>query len=70
MSMQEIITPLPPEPAMFINDVLTRVSDEETIEVPPLHINEAPFTKEEDVSIRIMINAQNWTKVGAYCSND
>lgn len=48
MSQQELVTSQPPETVQFIDDLITPVSEEQVIEVPPALVDSAQFTKEDD----------------------
>ena len=51
MSHQQFATSQPPETAVFVNDVITPVSEEAEINVPPTPIKDTEFTKEESYSV-------------------
>ena len=65
MSQQEFVTPQAPETASFIEGLISIISDESGIELPPSPIKDSPFTNEEDQNILqcyIKFNGQ-WKKI-------
>ena len=66
MSAQSFVFPQPPESVIYINDIITTVSDEPQVEpAPPPQIDDAPFTKEEDQQIVnfYLLHGTNWKKL-------